>query len=86
MICFKSGGLIKRFFFLTLDNASTNDSCVEKLKPKLNMKNALLSEDEFFHICCCTHILNLIVQDGLKEIIDAIQKIRYSVKYFRDHK
>jgi hypothetical protein len=29
------------------------------------------------------HILNLIVQDGLKEIINAIQKIRDSVKYFR---
>jgi hypothetical protein len=32
---------------------------------------------------CCAHILNLIVQDGLKEITDAIQKIRDSVKYFR---
>jgi hypothetical protein len=32
---------------------------------------------------CCTHILNLIVQDGLKEITDSIQKIRDSVKYFR---
>jgi hypothetical protein len=32
---------------------------------------------------CCTHILNLIVQNGLKEITDSIQKIRDSVKYFR---
>ena len=32
---------------------------------------------------CCAYILNLIVQDGLKEITDAIQKIRDSVKYFR---
>ena len=31
----------------------------------------------------CAHILNLIVQDGLKDITDAIQKIRDSVKYFR---
>jgi hypothetical protein len=47
------------------------------------MKNALLCEGEFFHMCCCAYILNLIVQDGLKEITDAIQKIRDSVKYFR---
>jgi hypothetical protein len=76
-------GIDKKIFSLTLDNASSNDLCVENLKAKLNMKNALLFEGEFFHMRCCAHILNLIVQDGLKEIIDAIQKIRDSVKYFR---
>ncbi|WCJ21262.1 hypothetical protein M5689_003428 [Euphorbia peplus] len=30
---------------------------------------------------CSTHILNLIVQDGLKEIDDSIVKIRESIKY-----
>ena len=73
----------KKVFSITLDNASTNDLCVGQLKPKLNMKKALLCESEFFHMHCCTHILNLIVQDGLKEITDAIQKIRDSVKYFK---
>jgi hypothetical protein len=76
-------GIDKKIFSLTLDNASANDSCVDKLKPKLKMKNALLCEGEFFHMYCCANILNLIVQDGLKEITDAIQNIRDSVKYFR---
>jgi len=49
----------------------------------LNLKKALLCEGEFFHIRCCAHILNLIVQDGLKEIDSAFQKIRDSVKYVR---
>jgi hypothetical protein len=47
------------------------------------MKKALPCEGELFHMHYCAHILNLIVQDGLKEITDAIQKIRDSVKYFR---
>jgi hypothetical protein len=76
-------GIDKKVFSLTLDNASTNNLCVEKLKPKLNMKKALLCEGEFFHMRFCVYILNLIVQDGLKEITDAIQKIQDSVKYFK---
>jgi hypothetical protein len=75
-------GINKKVFSITLDNDSANDLYVEQLKPKLNMKKALLCECEFFHMRCCAHILNLIVQDGLKEITDAIQNIRDSVKYF----
>jgi hypothetical protein len=47
------------------------------------MKKTLPCGGELFHMRCCAHILNLIVQDGLKEITSAIQKIRESVKYFR---
>jgi hypothetical protein len=37
----------------------------------------------FFHLCCCVHILNLIVQDGLKEIDDALKKAYNCVKYVK---
>jgi hypothetical protein len=77
-------GIDKNVFSITLGNASVNDLCVVNLKPKLNMKKALPCESELFHMCCCAHILNLIVQDRLKEITGAIQKIRDSVKYFRE--
>lgn len=66
-----------------MDNNSSNDVCVGLLRNQLNMKKAILCECEFFHIRCCAHILNLIVQDGLKEIDSALQKIRDSVKYVR---
>ncbi|XP_016178403.1 zinc finger BED domain-containing protein RICESLEEPER 2-like [Arachis ipaensis] len=68
---------------LTLDNASANDTCQDHLKSTLNMHNWLLCDGEFFHICCSAHILNLIVQDGLKIAHDAFDKIRESVKYVR---
>ena len=62
---------------ITLDNASNNDSMVEGLKYDLK----LMSNGEYFHVRCCAHILNLIVQKGLKEIDEAVLKVRECVKY-----
>jgi hypothetical protein len=64
-------GIETKVFSITLDNASSNDVCVGLLRNQLNIKKTLLCEGEFFHICYCAHILNLIVQDGLKEIDSA---------------
>ncbi|WOK99873.1 hypothetical protein Cni_G08585 [Canna indica] len=72
-----------KLFSVTLDNASANDTCVSLLRSHLSMKNALLAKGEFFHQRCCAHIVNLIVQDGLKEIIVAVEKVRESVKYVK---
>ncbi|XP_034229371.1 zinc finger BED domain-containing protein RICESLEEPER 1-like [Prunus dulcis] len=76
-------GVEKKLFSMTLDNASSNDTFVELLKGQLNLKDALLMNGKFFHIRCCAHILNLIVQDGLKHIDDSVGKIRESIKYVR---
>ncbi|XP_057441940.1 zinc finger BED domain-containing protein RICESLEEPER 2-like [Lotus japonicus] len=38
---------------------------------------------EFFHVRCCAHILNLVVNDGLKDLHDNINKIRDAVRYVR---
>ncbi|CAL8084749.1 unnamed protein product [Prunus armeniaca] len=78
-----SWGVEKKLFCMTLDNASSNDSFVMLLKGQLNLQNALLMNGIFFHIRCCAHILNLIVQDGLKHIHDSVGKIRESIKYVR---
>ncbi|XP_043694218.1 zinc finger BED domain-containing protein RICESLEEPER 2-like [Telopea speciosissima] len=59
-------GIDRKLFSITLDNVTSNFSFVELLKRNLNLKNALLCKGEFFHNRCCAHILNLIVQDGLK--------------------
>ncbi|KAK9756665.1 hypothetical protein RND81_01G113200 [Saponaria officinalis] len=43
----------------------------------------LLFDGTFFQIRCCCHIINLIVQDGLKLIDSVVEKIRAIVKHFK---
>ena len=76
-------GIEKKLFTITLDNASTNDSCVHILKNQLKLKGALVHDGILFHVRCCSHILNLIVQDGLKEIDVSMDRIRECVKYVK---
>ncbi|KAL1298651.1 hypothetical protein AAHE18_18G047100 [Arachis hypogaea] len=73
----------KKIFSITLDNASSNYTCVEHLKSTLDVHSSLLCGGEFFHVRCSAHILNLIVQDGMKICGDAVHKIRDSIKYLR---
>ena len=61
----KDWGIDGKIFSLTLDNASSNDSMQKKIERGLICKS-LLYEGDFFHVKCCAHILNLIVQEGLK--------------------
>ncbi|CAN0859496.1 Zinc finger BED domain-containing protein RICESLEEPER 2 [Linum grandiflorum] len=66
---------------VTLDNCSTNDAMIAKIKKKLVLPY-LLREGAFLHICCSAHILNLIVKDGLDVVKDGIETIRDSVAYW----
>ena len=43
----------------------------------------LVCDGDFIHVRCGAHVLNLIVQAGLKAIEGAIEKVRDSVKYVR---
>jgi ribosomal protein L30/L7E len=74
-------GIDTKLFSITLDNASSNDNFVVLLKDQLNFKKVLVSSSEFFHLDCWAHILNLIVQNSLKEIDGALQKVHDCVKY-----
>uniref|UniRef100_A0A3Q7IJG2 Zinc finger BED domain-containing protein RICESLEEPER 2-like n=1 Tax=Solanum lycopersicum TaxID=4081 RepID=A0A3Q7IJG2_SOLLC len=70
-------------FTVTVDNASSNDVIVLELSKKLDMWGTNLMEGKHLHVRCMAHILNLIVQDGLKEIGPSIKKVRQMVKYVR---
>ncbi|KAL4603777.1 hypothetical protein ACB092_10G148000 [Castanea dentata] len=77
-------GIENKIFCVTLDNASSNDVSIDMLRTQLLNKKKVVCNGEFFHLLCCAHILNLVVQDGLKEIDVVVQKIRESIKYVRD--
>jgi hypothetical protein len=77
-----SGG-ISSIFIVTVDNASANDTAIEYLKRRSRDKVGAILDNEFMHMRCCAHILNLIVTDGLKEVSDSIVKVRNAVKYVK---
>ncbi|KAD7476935.1 hypothetical protein E3N88_00071 [Mikania micrantha] len=81
---------ITRVMIFTMDNATTNDLAVKELKTSLpNM----LRNGMYVHVRCLAHIINLIVQDGLKaqsQVVDCIREdvihIRASPKRLTDFK
>jgi len=81
--CLHDWEIEKRIFSITLDNISSNDVLVKTLKHQLVLNNSLICSRGFFHVCCSGHFLNLIVQEGLKVLGDALNQIRESIKYVR---
>ncbi|KAG5561788.1 hypothetical protein RHGRI_004734 [Rhododendron griersonianum] len=74
---------------ITVDNCSTNDAMIDLLWDKLDSTSLMLGGD-LFHMRCCVHILNLIVEDGLDVIkvgVSAVLDPRYKINvlefYFR---
>ncbi|GJX12199.1 zinc finger BED domain-containing protein RICESLEEPER 2-like protein [Tanacetum coccineum] len=76
-------GIENKVFTITLDNAKYNDNLVETLRGNLRLNNVLVCDGKFMHVRCGAHVLNLIVQAGLKVIEGSIGKVRESVKYVR---
>ncbi|XP_028796353.1 zinc finger BED domain-containing protein RICESLEEPER 2-like, partial [Neltuma alba] len=79
--CLKAWGIENKVFSVSVDNASYNDSCLRALKDTLSLSSSLPLGGSLFHVRCCAHILNLLVQDGLGRIRDIIHNVRESVKY-----
>ncbi|KAH1205714.1 Zinc finger BED domain-containing protein RICESLEEPER 2 [Glycine max] len=79
--CLKAWGIKENVFYVSVDNASYIDSYLKNLKENLSLSTKLVLNGDLFHVRCCAHILNLLVQDGLGKIKDIIQNVRESVKY-----
>ena len=74
---------ISRVFTVTVDNASSNDLAICYLKSRMEDWNSHPLKGEHLHVRCCAHILNLVVNDGLKEMHESISKIRNAIRFVR---
>jgi len=77
--CLTEWGIRNKLFTLTVDNASNNTSACEELV--YTHKHELMLEGAHLHVRCCAHILNILVQDGMKIIHEGIKKIRELLKH-----
>lgn len=77
------GSVDHKVFSFTLDNATYNDTMISSLRSHLLKKYALFLDGQFFHIRCACHIVNLVVQAGLKVIDDVVVKIRSVVEHLK---
>jgi hypothetical protein len=81
--CLLEWGL-EKVMCVTVDNASSNDSGVTHLRRQLNNAKTSIAEGKYLHMRCAAHIVNLIVQDGLKEVDISIKRVRAAVRYIKN--
>ncbi|CAN0899007.1 Putative AC transposase [Linum grandiflorum] len=79
--CLMAWNVDSKLSTITLDNCSTNDALIEKIKRKLGLSD-LIMHGSLVHMRCSAHVLNLIVKDGLYIIKEGIDKVRDSVVYW----
>ena len=70
MSCFKDWGIVDKMFSITLDNATPNNVATRILRDGCELRSVFPSgyEERLFHVQCCAHVTNLLVQVGLQEI------------------
>ena len=74
---------IKHISTITVDNASSNDVAISLLKTKLVSWGCSSVRARYLHVRCIAHVLNLVVQDGLKMADSAVKKLQENVRRVR---
>ncbi|KAM3382403.1 hypothetical protein P3S68_007977 [Capsicum galapagoense] len=80
--CLRDWG-IDKIFTITVNNASSNNVTVKELAKTFTKWETNFMNGEQLHVKCMSHIINLIVQDGLKVTSMSIERVRKAVKYIR---
>ncbi|XP_072955909.1 zinc finger BED domain-containing protein RICESLEEPER 2-like [Typha angustifolia] len=81
--CLIAWGIEDKVSTITLDNASANDVAAKTIMNNFQVRDKLYFKGLIFHVRCCAHILNLVVQDEIHVIQDVIENIRCSVTYLK---
>jgi len=79
--CFIEWGIENKVLTITVDNARANDSAIRIIKDDFELTNELDVGGRLFHVRCCAHVTNLLVQAGLAEIGDIVDSVRQGIKY-----
>jgi hypothetical protein len=74
---------ISRILTITVDNATANDKDLDWLKLQTMFDEETISRNEFMHVRCSAHVLNIIVQRGLKNTHNSIGRIQILVRYVK---
>ncbi|GJX29393.1 zinc finger BED domain-containing protein RICESLEEPER 2-like protein, partial [Tanacetum coccineum] len=75
---------LKNILTITVDSASSNDKAIDYLKGKLvKWGDNCILKGKWTHVRCFAHILNLVVQDRLKELEISVNQIRAVVRWIR---
>lgn len=81
LTCLREWEIEEKIMTISVDNASANDAAMKILIAHFKRLGTLFCDGIFFHVRCCAHILNLMVQDRLEKIKDVVQKVHASVSY-----
>ncbi|XP_027170843.1 zinc finger BED domain-containing protein RICESLEEPER 2-like [Coffea eugenioides] len=82
--CFIDWEIENKVSSITVDNASYNNVCIRRLRKDFSLKKRLSIGGKIFHVRCCAHILNLLVQDGLGQLGGVIDVVREGIKYLNN--
>ncbi|KAL2898298.1 Zinc finger BED domain-containing protein RICESLEEPER 2, partial [Bienertia sinuspersici] len=79
--CLKDWEIENKVFTVSVDNATANDSCIQIMKDTFSLSKRLICGGKLFHVRCCAHILNIMVQHGLKQVKTIIKNVHDTVDY-----
>nr|XP_027062894.1 zinc finger BED domain-containing protein RICESLEEPER 1-like [Coffea arabica] len=77
----RNPGIENKVSSIIVDNVSYNDMCIRRLREDFSLRKRLNIGENFFHVRCCAHILNLLVQDGLGQLGSVIDVVREWIKW-----
>lgn len=66
-----------------MDNAIANDGVVKHIGKSLDLWNTNMLGGKYIQVRCATHIINLVVSDGLDEIGNSVRRVRDVVKWIK---